>query len=261
MANYSMGQIREINYNGLGNTVDMVPKYHEVFIGEHEYQDICYVFSESEKYFTAEESYLVTIKIPKHVSLETSIMVKLCAYSESSEITDYQMIKWLAVPVDSNINNNGTLVYVYNDGKDWIASTDEPGDNTIVYETVLFIESDFSNEEQAFSFILSPKIEADFKFNCILFEILRNEADELVPRQYSAEDFSLTMQEIKTIEFEGNPTNLGVWGHPDMLMSINGEEIRVGSSGYYELRDFEVTSFGVAENSVTFTIDYQYKKQ
>jgi hypothetical protein len=44
-------------------------------------------------------------------------------------------------------------------------------------------------------------------------------------------------------------------------MSINGEEIRVGSSGYYELNDFDITNLGIiclSEND-KFTIDYQYE--
>ena len=53
----------------------------------------------------------------------------------------------------------------------------------------------------------------------------------------------------------------GIWGHPQLMMAINGEEIRIGQSGYYELNDFDVTSFAVVANDVedTFILDYQYK--
>ena len=47
-----------------------------------------------------------------------------------------------------------------------------------------------------------------------------------------------------------------------MVMAINGEEIRIGQSGYYELNDFEITSFGIAaetnSDNNTFIMDYQY---
>jgi hypothetical protein len=43
-------------------------------------------------------------------------------------------------------------------------------------------------------------------------------------------------------------------------MSINGEEIQIGASGYYELNDFDVTSFAVVADGPEdkFILDYQY---
>lgn len=57
-------------------------------------------------------------------------------------------------------------------------------------------------------------------------------------------------------------TNIGVYSHPNLLMAINGEEIRVGQSGYYELNDFEITSLAIAakkDGKDKFTVDYQYR--
>ena len=61
-------------------------------------------------------------------------------------------------------------------------------------------------------------------------------------------------------------TNIGLHSHPNLLFSINGEELRVGQSGYYELNDFDITSFNIAaENGDSsgsqdyFVLDYQYK--
>ena len=44
-------------------------------------------------------------------------------------------------------------------------------------------------------------------------------------------------------------------------MAINGEEIRIGQSGYYELNDFDITHFSmlITGNEDKFSIDYQYK--
>ena len=55
-------------------------------------------------------------------------------------------------------------------------------------------------------------------------------------------------------------TKIGVWGHPELMLAINGEEIKVGPSGYYELDAIEITSLGVAALSYKdmFSIDYQY---
>ena len=56
-------------------------------------------------------------------------------------------------------------------------------------------------------------------------------------------------------------THIGVYSHPNTIMSINGEEIRVGQSGYYELNNFEIKSFGIAAETDDdkFIIDYQYQ--
>lgn len=55
-------------------------------------------------------------------------------------------------------------------------------------------------------------------------------------------------------------TKIGVWGHPELMMIINGEEIKIGPSGYYELDAIPITSLGVValDNSDMFSIDYQY---
>lgn len=52
----------------------------------------------------------------------------------------------------------------------------------------------------------------------------------------------------------------GIWGHPELMMAINGEEVRIGQSGYYELNDFDVNSICVVADGLkdTFVLDYQY---
>lgn len=55
-------------------------------------------------------------------------------------------------------------------------------------------------------------------------------------------------------------TKIGVWGHPELMMIINGEEIKIGPSGYYELDAISITSLGVValSNKDMFSIDFQY---
>ena len=56
--------------------------------------------------------------------------------------------------------------------------------------------------------------------------------------------------------------HIAVWGHPEQIITINGEEIKIGQSGFYEIKDYDITSLGmVVENPETdrFTIDYEYK--
>lgn len=59
----------------------------------------------------------------------------------------------------------------------------------------------------------------------------------------------------------GTLNHIAVWSHPELLLAINGEEIKVGQTNFYELDDFTITSLGVVakDSSDRFTIDYQYQ--
>ena len=78
---------------------------------------------------------------------------------------------------------------------------------------------------------------------------------------FSAELFTLAELTGSTAPLPGGLTNIGLHSHPNLLFAINGEEIRVGQSGYYELNDFDITSFNIAamSNKDYFVLDYQYK--
>lgn len=57
--------------------------------------------------------------------------------------------------------------------------------------------------------------------------------------------------------------HIGVWGHPEMYLAINGEQIQIGKNGFYELDDFNITNLGVVvnpqdPNSDRFSIDYEF---
>ena len=57
-------------------------------------------------------------------------------------------------------------------------------------------------------------------------------------------------------------THIAVWGHPEQIIAINGEEIKIGRTGFYEIKDFTISSLGVVVENYDvdrFTIDYEYK--
>ena len=57
-------------------------------------------------------------------------------------------------------------------------------------------------------------------------------------------------------------SHIAVWGHPEQIMVINGEEIKIGRTGLYEIKDYDITSLGMVVedyNADRFTIDYEYK--
>ena len=61
-----------------------------------------------------------------------------------------------------------------------------------------------------------------------------------------------------------NVKNIAVWGRPEQLMAINGEEIKIGPSGYYELKlnneSFNIDSLCIAntEDTDKYIVDMQY---
>lgn len=68
----------------------------------------------------------------------------------------------------------------------------------------------------------------------------------------------LTNADIKAVK------QLGVWGRPGLPLAINGEEIKIGPSGYFELKNYDITSFGVFatdKQQDKFTVDYLYEKK
>lgn len=55
-------------------------------------------------------------------------------------------------------------------------------------------------------------------------------------------------------------SRIGVWGRPGLTLAVNGEEIHIGPSGYYEQDVVPVTSFGVVASTMddNWTMDYMY---
>lgn len=56
---------------------------------------------------------------------------------------------------------------------------------------------------------------------------------------------------------------IGIWSHSGLMMAINGEEIRIGPSGFYELSEVPVSSIGIVARDYTdsFTIDYEFTQK
>ena len=137
-----------------------------------------------------------------------------------------------------------------------------------------------------YDFVFSPKYNLTQGYSFLLMEIDRSDSHHSTI-QYIGEDtntYNGTRFELSDIELElyhvgnllqgvspqiqaggtNNLSHIGIWGHPEQIFVINGEEIRIGQSGFYELNDFNITSLGavVDPNNPTkdrFTIDYEYR--
>ena len=68
------------------------------------------------------------------------------------------------------------------------------------------------------------------------------------------------MENLVDFLHESSAKQIGVWGRSELMLSINGEEVKIGPSNYYELQNFAVTNLGVAAQGPEdrFTIDVQY---
>ena len=70
---------------------------------------------------------------------------------------------------------------------------------------------------------------------------------------------------VDQMNMGGTLSRIGVWGHPGLIMTINGEEIKVGPSSYYELDVLPIVSLGIVAGTNdfnnNFTIDYAYENK
>ena len=85
-------------------------------------------------------------------------------------------------------------------------------------------------------------------------------------RYIPLDDFDYTLYTMTNLVNEINPngtlSRIGVWSHPGLLMAVNGEEIRVPNSGYYELDNIlPVESLGIVavDYSDNWSLDFMYE--
>lgn len=154
----------------------------------------------------------------------------------------------------------GTSVEIYNK-------------NDTIMEHTWAVE-DITTETVGFDIIFTPRNNST-AYAGIFIQMVRSsldydiysETDNIFGRRidlnnpnWSASVYELTNL-ISSYDITTPIINIGVYSHPNLLMAINGEEIKVGQSGYYELNDFEITSLAIAASDINdkFTLDYQYK--
>ena len=152
-----------------------------------------------------------------------------------------------------------------------LVNTAKTEDNVQTIETVE-IPIGNTTDYSIFELILSPN--DNHTYNQIYFELNRELIDyntlntdgtygrkiniliDRLDEIYNVIDFLET-----SIENKGVLKQIGVQGPPGLLMSINGEAIRIGRSGLYEINNGINTTFIgfiVEANEKYFILDYQY---
>lgn len=156
-----------------------------------------------------------------------------------------------------NGNNTYTETTHYNDvsiSASWIHQT---GVNYGYAEIV------FRPVEGAFSQITIEMVRSAEDYN-----IQQDVDNEVVyGRRVTLEDFDYTLYKLSNlvdeINADGVLTRIGIWGHSGLMMAVNGEEIRIGPSGFYELDNIiQISSLGIVARDYndSFTIDYTYDR-
>ena len=86
-------------------------------------------------------------------------------------------------------------------------------------------------------------------------------------RYIPLDNFEYTLYSLTNLVNDINPNGtldrIGVWSHPGLLMSVNGEEIRVGKSGLWEIDGIlPIESLGIVavDYKDQFSIDFVYEE-
>ena len=154
-----------------------------------------------------------------------------------------------------NGNTTYTLTYDFNDIAVVASWREEVGVNHGVFEMV------FRPVEDGFTGILLQMTRTPEDMNI-------QREDGTFGRRVDLENVEYTLYEltnqVDNINRDGTLSRIGIWSHPGLMMAINGEEIKVGPSGYYELDDvidIESVAIVAPDNdwSNNWTMDYQYE--
>lgn len=124
-----------------------------------------------------------------------------------------------------------------------------------------YVETGFRPVEENFSKIVFEMVRSAEDYNIQNSETGQVEYGRIVPLDKFEFWLYSVSNLVDTIFPDGQLERIGIWGRPGLFTMINGEEIRVGPSGAYELDVIPITSVGVVATKPTdlFTIDYSYE--
>lgn len=154
-----------------------------------------------------------------------------------------------------NGNTTYTRTYDFNDVALTASWKEEVGVNRGTFEMI------FRPVEDGFTGILLQMVRTPEDMN------IQHE-DGTFGRIVDIDNVEVTLYELENhvdnINKGGVLSRIGIWSHPGLMMAINGEEIKVGPSGYYELDDvIDIESVGIVapDNSWidNWTMDYEYR--
>jgi len=192
------------------------------------------------------------------------------------------------IPIPSQVykdsGDNGLARYRYYDEDGlWHTIVNHSNEASILQDWKMSENKDCT---VTFDLVFSPKYILDSGYNYLLIDIVQStttavniqHVNDMGVTYYGvAMDINYVNVQLYTVNELINPVNslksqivsgtedlnhIAVWGHPELILAVNGEEIRIGQSGFYELKDFNISSLGVVVKNPEydrFIIDYEYK--
>lgn len=141
--------------------------------------------------------------------------------------------------------------------------------------TVPDMPTEVSDEYVSFELIIAP----NSAYNQLIWQMQRDVLDyttqEIIDGEtfngraaiINVETFSEIVNTIDSFQMGSQNTTLskiGIQGPPSLLMCINGEQIRIGKNGIYEISNsIQITFLGFIPKSASeyFIVDYQYGEE
>lgn len=167
------------------------------------------------------------------------------------------------------VNNNNNNFYIGNNTTTYTIGVDGVDRNSIIMANNFGSTKDNNGYHE---FLIPP---VTSPYNAIYLYLKPNEVD----RDLRWQDGNITMmgrhiEDLSSITIEGGRlsdnivdankeiVNIGIWGRSGQLMAINGQEMVIGPSGYYELKNYNIDSLYIANTAEgdKYTVDIQYVK-
>lgn len=221
---------------------------------------------------TEEYQFLKNITIPRGGSATNVYNVVLY---ETSSGTIRAMIPETYVAGQTNVRD-----YIYYDaatGKYYLGNGNTTYTQTMDYNDMSMTATWIHQAGDYFGYAEIVFRPVEDNFSEITLEMVRTAEDYNIQseddsgnpvygRYIPIDQFDYTLYTLTNLVNEINPNGplyrIGVWSHPSLMMAVNGEEIRVSNSGYYELDGIlPIESLGIVavDYNDNFTIDFQYE--
>ena len=254
-------------------------------LDQQEYQFIRYLNVPRVNDSAAGQSHVVLYERPKNniytgaddrVRVAKAIKIENCnsdgeptedpTDNEKSNISDETIIEKLFYTESSKNDTTRYWWYPENSTTGWQECNFGKNAVTLVHSWV----QGGTSELKTFDIIFTPRSSVPLKY-LYLYLIPSKEDNDIqwvnpkdnstfYGRHIDTNQIQVNLYQMNNLLGKTVAQRIGIWGHSELLFTINGEEIRVGPSGYYELRDFPIEFFGVAavDSRDQFTADYQY---
>lgn len=179
---------------------------------------------------------------------------------------------------DSNESNPlKDIIYLCDNDGVIIKENEQPKDfYSCLEKTKVSLSQAFYEEETSQKikrrFIFAP--EAGTSYNAIFFYLQPiaednnlqwqdNNQHQMIGRKINVDNTRcghIALTNIITNDIS-NIKNISIWGRSEQLIAINGQELKLGPSGYLELKDYDIDSLYIAtpEETDKYIVDIQYE--